>query len=112
MILLDTDVLIDIALDRLPYSGPASELLDKIEQGVERAFIAWHTVSNLYYIVTPAIGEMNARDFIVELTSFVAVASTDTEGVRYAADMPPNCRCRTSRTPCRWPPPTPAAPGT
>ena len=88
MILLDTDVLIDVALDRLPYSGPASELLDRIEQGAERACIAWHTVSNLHYIVAPAIGGVNARGFIVELTRFVAGASTDREGVRYAAELP------------------------
>ncbi len=40
MILLDTDVLIDIALDRQPFSGPAAELLDCIERGSERAYIA------------------------------------------------------------------------
>ena len=40
MILLDTDVLIDIALDRNPYSEPASDLLDVIERGAEGACIA------------------------------------------------------------------------
>ena len=40
--LLDTDVLIDLALDRHPYSGPASALLDRIEHGSANAFIAWH----------------------------------------------------------------------
>ena len=88
MILLDTDVLIDVALDRSPYSGPASELLDRVEQGAESAYIAWHSVSNLYYIVAPARGGVSARDFIVELTSFVSVATTDTEAIRYAAGLP------------------------
>ena len=88
MILLDTDVLIDVALDRHPHSGPSSELLDQIEQGVESAYIAWHSVSNLYYIVAPTRGGLNARDFIVELTRFVEVATTDTEAIRYAAGLP------------------------
>ena len=88
MILLDTDVLIDIALDRRPHSVPASELLDRIEHGAENAYVAWHSVSNLYYIVAPARGGVSTRDFIVELTRFVAVASTDTEAVRYAAELP------------------------
>ena len=88
MILLDTDVLIDIALDRRPHSGPATELLDRIEHGAESAHIAWHSVSNLYYIVAPARGGVSTRDFIVELTRFVAVASTDTEAIRYAAELP------------------------
>ena len=88
MILLDTDVLIDVALDRPPHSGPAAELLDRIEHGAETAYIAWHSVSNLYYVITPALGGVSARDFIIELTRFVAVASTNTESIRYAAGLP------------------------
>lgn len=88
MILLDTDVLIDTALDRSPHSQPASDLLDRIEYGAESAFIAWHSVSNFYYIVAPVSGGASARDFIVELTGFVSVATTDTEAVRYAAGLP------------------------
>ena len=88
MILLDTDVLIDVALDRHPHSGPSSELLDQIEQGAESAYIAWHSVSNLYYIVAPARGGLSTRDFIVELTRFVEVATTDTEAIRYASGLP------------------------
>ena len=88
MMLLDTDVLIDIALDRHPHSGPATELLDRIERGSESACVAWHTVSNFYYLVSPSRGGANARDFIVELTRFVRVAPTDTEAIHYAAALP------------------------
>ena len=88
MILLDTDVLIDVALDRRPYANFASELLDRIEHGAESACIAWHSVSKLYYIVAPARGGVSTRDFIVELTRFVGVAITDTEALRYAAALP------------------------
>ncbi len=87
MILLDTGVLIDVALDRHPRAGPAAELLDRIERGAEIASIAWHSVSNLYYMA-PARGGVSARDFIVELTRFVPVAATDTDAVRYAAGLP------------------------
>jgi len=86
--LLDTDVLLDVALDREPYSAPASELLDRIERGSQPAFVAWHSVSNFYYLVAPASGGMATRDFIVELTRFVQVAETGTEAVRYAAALP------------------------
>ena len=88
MMLLGADVLMDIALDRRPHSGPASDLLNRVEHGAEGANIAWHSVSNLYYIVASARGGVNARDFIVELTSFVSVATTDTEAIRYAAGLP------------------------
>lgn len=88
MILIDTDVLIDVALDRHPHSGPASELLECVELGGLKAVIAWHTVSNFYYLVSPSHGDISTRDFILELTRFVSVAKTDTDAVRYAAELP------------------------
>lgn len=87
MMLLDTDVLVDVALDRLPYAEPAAELLDRIEHGSHSACIAWHSVSNLYYLVAPSTGEVSARDFVADLTRIVAVAPTDTDAIRYAAEL-------------------------
>ena len=86
--LLDTDVLIDVALDRRPHSGPSSELLDRVERGSRRAYVAWHTVSNFYYLVTSERGDSDTRDFIAELVRFVAVAPTDTAALRYAVSLP------------------------
>lgn len=88
MMLLDTDVLIDLALDRRPYSEPASELLDRIERGAASACVAWHSISNFYYIVSSARGGASARDFISELTSFIEVAAGDSEAIHYAAELP------------------------
>ena len=88
MMLLDTDVLVDVALDRPPYSDAASELLDRVEHGSSTACIAWHSVSNFYYLVTPTGSRASARDFIAELTRFVEVATIDTEAVRYAVELP------------------------
>ena len=88
MILLDTDIILDVALDRMPFSGPASELLNLIEGGAEDATIAWHTVANLYYLMRPARGGADNRDFILDLIRFISVASTDTQGIRYALQLP------------------------
>ena len=86
--LLDTDVLIDIALDRRPHSGPSSELLDRVERGPRRAFVAWHTLSNFYSLVTSARGDADTRDFIAELVRFVEVAPADAAAVHYAVSLP------------------------
>ena len=86
--LLDTDILIDLALDRHPHANAASELLDRIEHGTLTAFIAWHTVSNFYHLVSPSRGRTDTRDFIVELTRFTAVVPTGTAALHYAAALP------------------------
>ena len=36
----------------------------------------------------PARGGVSTRDFIVELTRFVAVANTNADAIRYAAQLP------------------------
>ena len=86
--LLDTDVLIDLALDRQPYSHPAAALLDRIQATGHTAFIAWHTIANFHYLVSRSNGRRSARDFIVELTRFVGVAAGDAQSFRYAASLP------------------------
>ena len=53
-----------------------------------RAFVAWHTLSNFHYLVTPARGAAGTRDFIAELVRFVAVAPADTAALRYAVSLP------------------------
>ena len=87
MILIDTDVLIDLALDRDPHAGPASELLDYLEIRHRRAFVAWHSLSNFYYLVAPARGRQSTREFLVGLTRFLAVAPSDTDALRFAAQL-------------------------
>ncbi len=88
MMLIDTDVLLDLALDREPYADSTEELLEKIQQGVEAANVAWHSISNLHYIASPVIGRDEAREFILELIRFVPVTTTGTEAIRYAASLP------------------------
>ena len=87
MILIDADILIDVALDRRPFSDPASELIDRLQTGPKRAFVAWHTLSNFYYLVAPARSGADARAFIIELIRFVAVAESGTDAIAYAARL-------------------------
>lgn len=88
MMLIDTDVLIDVALNRHPHSETSSQLLDRLEQGPGSGWVSWHSLSNLYYITRREIGRAGARDFIIELTRFVEVAATGTDSIRYAAGLP------------------------
>ena len=86
--LLDTDILIDVALDRRPHSDAATELLDQLQKGPKRAFVAWHTLSNFHYLVASRRSGSGARDFVEQLTRFVAVATTGTDAIQYATKLP------------------------
>ena len=87
-VLLDTDVLVDVALDRQPFAGAAVALLDAMERRAVQGFVAWHTLSNFYYLVAPRRGKRGARDLVLDLSRFVNVAPATTESLRYAAGLP------------------------
>ena len=86
-VLVDTDVLIDVALGRAPHKGPAGRLLDRLEHKDGDGFMAWHSASNFYYLVSPKRGKQDAKSFLLDLTRFVDVAPVSTESLRQAASL-------------------------
>ena len=88
ILLVDTDILIDVALDRRPYATVAAELLDALERRKATGFIAWHSVANFHYLVVSKQGSSATKAFVLELLRFVQVAPTSTDSVRYAASLP------------------------
>ncbi len=82
--LIDADVLVDVALDRSPHAGASAELLRFLESRPRSAFVAWHSLSSFHYLVRPKRGGAEVRAFLDDLTRFVLVAPTDTEALRYA----------------------------
>ena len=75
-VLIDTDVLIDLALGRKPHDEPAAHLVDALERRRASGFLAWRSVSNFYYLVAPKRGNDAARTFLLDLAQFVEVAPT------------------------------------
>ena len=87
--LVDTNVLIDVALERQPFFGSAVELLERLAEDPGRGFMAWHTVSTFYYIVEQTLGNERTRSLIAELSGFLTVAPTSHESLYYALSLLP-----------------------
>ncbi len=87
IVLVDTDVLVDVALDRAPFAEGSSALLDRLERMPATGFVAWHSLSNFYYLVSPGVGKVSAKRFLVELLRFVQVAPTTTASFVTAAEL-------------------------
>ena len=79
IILIDTDILLDIALKRKPFFEYSSKVIDKCESNAIIGFVAWHTLSNLYYLTASASGKKRAKEFIADLLNFIRVAPVKTE---------------------------------
>jgi predicted nucleic acid-binding protein len=83
-ILVDTDVLMDVALGRPDFGPDSRAVVDWCEQTPGTAVVAWHTVSNLFYLICASRSDSFARSFISDLIKVVTVTSGGTEGVRQA----------------------------
>lgn len=81
-------MLIDLALDRQPHVQAAAALIDHCETTPGTAYVAWHSLSNFYYLVTPRRGRRTARHFLSDLGRFVSVAPTTNESLNIACQLP------------------------
>jgi predicted nucleic acid-binding protein len=87
-ILLDTDVLMDVALGRADFGPDSRALLEWCEHLPQTGVVAWHTVSNLFYLLRAARSDAFTRSFLANLLNFTAVVSGGTESVRHALHAP------------------------
>ncbi len=87
-LLVDTDVLLDVALDRAPFAEAACRLLDHLQTHPGDGMIAWHSVSNFYYMVRSAQGDRDTRAFIADLLEFLHVVAGNTTSVQTALSLP------------------------
>jgi predicted nucleic acid-binding protein len=82
-ILIDTNILLDVALKRAEFYADSVKVLDWAELNPKQAAVAWHSISNIAYLV-----KQDARAFIADLLLFVEVVAGDTSTVRQALAMP------------------------
>ena len=80
-ILLDCDVLLDVMASREKFLADSAHVLDACEVGKIHGAIAWHTLSNAFYL---AADGKKALKFFEDLLSFVEVVGGDTESARAA----------------------------
>lgn len=83
--LLDTDILIDVALKREPFWAQAAKVIGWAEDAPGQTAVAWHSLANIAYLVRP-----DARPFLEHLLRFVDVAAVGTREAKQALGLPMN----------------------
>lgn len=72
--LIDTNVVLDLMLDRTPFADDAAQLFDQAERGNISAVLCSTTVTTLLYIAAKTIGARKARQAVGGLLSLCEVA--------------------------------------
>ena len=76
-ILFDTNVILDVMLDRPPFSEPASQLLSLVEWGEISGIICATTVTTIHYLATKILGKKESQKKIKDLITLFEIASVN-----------------------------------
>ncbi len=73
-VVFDTDVILDVLLDREPFSEPAAQLFSFVERGRLSVFLCATSVTTVYYLASKVEGTAKARRLVGRLLRIFAVA--------------------------------------
>jgi predicted nucleic acid-binding protein len=76
-VLLDTNIIIDIALERQPFFTNSETVLLFVEQRQIEGYISASTISDLYYLIHKQKGRDLAIEFLQEITTFCQIATVN-----------------------------------
>lgn len=83
-ILIDTNVILDIALGRRAFVEKSVELLRQIVKCNLEAFVTATTITDIYSITQKETGHKQTIEFLKNLTKFIRIAGVDTVSITNA----------------------------
>jgi predicted nucleic acid-binding protein len=74
-LLFDTNVILDVLLNREPFANEAIQLFCAVEEAVLQGVLAATTVTTIFYLSTKVLGQVAAKKAISSLLSLFEVAA-------------------------------------
>lgn len=87
LLLLDTNVLLDILLAREPWVEDATRLLDAIQRGAARGAVSVHAITTIHYVVRRATDVTTAATAVSDLLSLLPVVALDSADLSRALSL-------------------------
>ncbi|MGB6300747.1 MAG: PIN domain-containing protein [Rivularia sp. (in: cyanobacteria)] len=76
-VLIDTNIIVDVALDRDPFFAASEQVLRFVEQQRIEGYISASTFSDLYYIIRKSKGHTWTIQFLQGIATFCQVATVN-----------------------------------
>jgi predicted nucleic acid-binding protein len=86
-ILLDTNVLLDVLLDRQPYVAASAAIWAAVETGILQGMLAAHAVTTIHYLIRKELGNTKADRVVAALLRVFNVAAVDGGVVQAALQL-------------------------
>jgi predicted nucleic acid-binding protein len=87
-ILFDTNVVLDVLLDRQPYVEASAAAWAVVETGILEGMLAAHAVMTIHYLVRKERGHVKARRIVSAILRVFGVAAVDGAVIQEALQLP------------------------
>lgn len=86
--LLDTNVILDVLLDRQPQANRSVAVWSIIETGKAQGMLAAHALTTIHYLIRRELGTARAKRTISAVLSVLGVAAVDARVIQLALELP------------------------
>ena len=83
-LLIDTNILLDVVLERKPWVEDATALLDAVAKGRAKGYAASHAIPTVYYVVARERNRAAAATATGDLLDLLTVVPLDNAGLQRA----------------------------
>jgi predicted nucleic acid-binding protein len=87
-VLFDTNVVLDVLLDRQPYAEASAAVWSAVETGTAEGILAAHAVTTIHYLIRKEKGNARARRIVSAILRVFGVAAVDGAVAREALLLP------------------------
>lgn len=74
---IDSDILLDVLLNRTPHAEPAAKILDMAHRHKIKLYTSGIILSNLYYILKDINKQKDVRTALLELRKIIRICKVD-----------------------------------
>ena len=85
--IFDTNVVLEVLLDRDPFAGDAAHLFASAERGDLDAFLCATTITTIHYLASKALGSDQARVLVKKLLSLFEIAPVNRSVLESAEEL-------------------------
>jgi len=86
-VLVDLNILLDVLQKREPFYAMSARLLDSVETGLVKGFVAAHSITTLFYLIKKDRSSAQARATISNLMQFIKIAPIDQNTIEQALNL-------------------------
>jgi predicted nucleic acid-binding protein len=87
-VLLDTNVVLDVLLDRPLYADGSAAVWTAVETGASEGMLAAHAVTTIHYLIRKEMGNVKAARAISAILRILGVASVNGAVIQEALQLP------------------------